>query len=116
MSVERAKELISEKTTTPGTQAALDPAVVTLILTVLGQFLQNCKKRGETATAQVAMLRSPAKHIVVHYRNALRKQLGSSTYKKLGGPRFVDNLVSASSGLKVTEARTLVKELAEQAE
>lgn len=111
MSVQRATDLINKQISGSEAEGALDPATLTLIFTILGQFLEVCRKKGETATSQVDMLRTPAKHLIVKFRNALRKQLGSATYKSLGGPRFVDELTSASMSLKVGEARALIKDL-----
>lgn len=106
MSIALAEQLITEAVSEPG--QAIDPASITLILTLVTGFIGRCRSRGATQAQAVAAIRSGDGRR--RLRDGLKRELGSKEYKRRGGNDYADKVIAAGIAARAADVRSFVAE------
>lgn len=109
MSLARAKELFDENTSVEGQM--MSPAIWGIVLQILTTAATYCQNRGNSTAMIAQSLKTPNPNQKRNFRANLRRKLGSSKYKSLGGHEFADRSFAAGAAMKAKEAQAFVKEI-----
>lgn len=109
MSVKRAEALIGQSLSSDG--SAIDPATITMVITILTGLVQACRNRGVSQRNTAAMVKDPGRYQRSRFYSEFRKQLGAKEYRKRGGSRYAQRALAASKNATPAECLAFVREV-----